>query len=181
MSTGSWIRRQRDRPIVEHERGAALAVVAAVAIAATLLLAFTAPGAPSPHAAADPRNGARPQQTPQAPSGSRVSVAPTGAAERAARVFLHGYLGYIYGHSRATGVKEATSALTRSLAGSVPRVSPSMRASHPRVVELHTAKAPAGLIGVTAVINDGGPVDYPIALLLERHGSRLLVSGLGGA
>jgi hypothetical protein len=55
-----------------------------------------------------------------------------------------------------------------------------MRARHPRVVALHAVKAPAGVIEVTAVINDGGLVDYPIALLLSQRGSRLLVTGLGG-
>jgi hypothetical protein len=180
MSTGSWIRRQRDRPIGEHERHAAFTVTAAVAVTATLLLAITAPHAPSPNAASDPRDGARLQQTPQVPSGS-VSVALTGEAERAARVFLHGYLGYIYGHNRAAGVQGATSALTHALAGSARPVPPGMRARQPRVVALHTENAPAGLIRVTAAINDGGLVDYPIALLLARQGSRLLVTGLGGA
>jgi hypothetical protein len=180
MRTGSWIRQQRDRPIAEHERHAAFTVTAAVAVTATLLLAITAPHAPSPHAAPDPRD-ARPQPAPQAPSGSGVSVALTGEAERAARVFLHGYLGYIYGHSRGTAVKGATSTLTHALAGSTRRVSPGMRARRPRVVALHTGNAPAGLIRVTAAINDGGLVEYPIALLLARHGTGLLVTGLGGA
>jgi hypothetical protein len=177
MRTGSWIRQQRDRPIAEHERHAAFTVTAAVAVTATLLLAITAPHAPSPHAAPDPRD-ARPQP---APSGSGVSVALTGKAEHAARVFLHGYLGYIYGHSQGTAVKGATSALTHALAGSTRRVSPGMRARRPRVVALHTGNAPGGLIRVTAAINDGGLVEYPISLLLARHGTGLLVTGLGGA
>ena len=181
MSTGSWIRRQRDRPTAEHERHAAFMVTAAVAVTATLLLAITAPHAPSPNAASDPSDGARLQQTPRAPSGNGVAVALTGEAERAARVFLHGYLGYIYGHNRGTAVKGATSALTHSLAGSMRPVPPGMRARQPRVVALHTENAPAGLIRVTAAINGGGLVDYPIALLLARQGSRLLVTGLGGA
>lgn len=180
MRTGSWIRRQRD-PIAEHERHAAFMVTAAVAVTATLFLAITAPHAPSPHAAPDPRDGARLQQAPQAHSGGNVAVALTGEAERAARVFLHGYLGYIYGHNHATAVKGTTGALARSLAGSVQRVPPGMSARHPRVVALHIANAPAGLIRVTAVINDGGLLDYPIALLLAHHGSRLLVTGLDGA
>jgi hypothetical protein len=179
MSMGSWVRRQRDRPIAEHERHAAFTAAAAAAV--TLLLAITAPHAPSPHAALDPRDGARLQLASQAPSGGSVSVALTGEAERAARVFLHGYLGYIYGHSQGTAVKGATSALTHALAGSMRRVSPGMRARRPRVVALHTENAPAGLIRVTAAINDGGLVNYPIALLLARHRNRLLVTGLGGA
>ena len=67
------------------------------------------------------------------------------------------------------------------LAPLAPRVSPSMRASTPRLVAIRAAAAPPGVVAVTAVVNDGGLVDYPIALLLVHQGSRLLVSGLGGA
>ncbi len=180
MSPGSWIHQRRGRPIAEHERHAAFTATATVAVAATLLLAITPAHAPSPHTVSDPRDGVRRhQQAPPAPSGA--SVALTGSAKHAARVFLHGYLGYIYGHNQATAVKGATSALARSLAGSVPQVPPSMSARHPQVVALHTANAPAGLIRVTATINDGGLVDYSIALLLARHESRLLVTGLKSA
>jgi hypothetical protein len=53
-----------------------------------------------------------------------------------------------------------------------------MRALHPRIVALHRVTAPGGALGVTAIINDGGLVDYPIVLLLAHYGHRLLVSGL---
>ena len=39
-----------------------------------------------------------------------------------------------------------------------------MRARRPRIVALHLVDAPAGALGVTAIINDGGLVDYPIAV-----------------
>src|ERR1700704_2980239 len=101
MSAGSVIRRLRDRPIGEHERRAAFTVVAVVVPAATLVLTITAPGAPPPHAASAPRQRIHGREAPNTTDGSLVS---TVAAERAARLFLRGYLGYIYGRSRAARV-----------------------------------------------------------------------------
>lgn len=176
MSAGAWLRSQRDRPISDGERRVAFTLVAVVAIAATLLLAITVPGAPSPSTATRLHAGAR-REAP-APAVLAVSSA---AEEHAAREFLHGYLGYIYGRGRAGDVRGATPAFTHALRASPPRVPPSMQARHPRIVALHLVKAPAGVLGVTAIINDGGLIDYPVALLLARHGQQLLVSGLAGA
>jgi hypothetical protein len=55
-----------------------------------------------------------------------------------------------------------------------------MRARRPRVVALHSTPASSGLLRVSAVINDGGLVDYSIGLLLVAQDGRLLVSGLEG-
>lgn len=180
MSTGAWIRRQRDRPIAEHERRWAFTAIAAVVVAATLLLVVTAPGGRSTRTAVAPGNRGRHQQASRAPEGRRVQVALTSAGERAARVFLRGYLGYLYGHDRASEIPGATVALARSLPLRAPILSPATRAKHARIVSLYAAPAPAGLIGVTALVNDGGLVDYPIALRLANQGGLLLVSGLGG-
>jgi hypothetical protein len=176
MSAAAWIRSQRDRPLGDGERRIAFTLVAVVAIAATLLLAITVPGAPAPSTASRLHDGAR-REGP-APA---VSVVSPAAEERAAREFLGGYLGYVYGRDRAGDVRGATPAFIHSLLAFPPRVPPSMRARHPRIVALHLVQASAGALGVTAIINDGGLVDYPIALLLVRHGHRLLVSGLAGA
>lgn len=181
MSTHVWIRRQRDRPIAEHERRWAFTAIATVMIAATLLLALTAPGGPSTHTAEATVNRGRHQQASKAPEGRSAQVPLTSAAERAARVFLHGYLGYLYGHDRASEIRGATVAFTHSLPARAPHLSPAMRAKHARIVSLYAAPAPAGLIGVTALVNDGGLTDYPVALHLEHQGGLLLVSGLGGA
>ena len=179
MSADAWIRRQRDRPIAEHERRWAFTAIAAVVTAAVLLLALTAPG--STRTAAAPGNRGRHQQASRVPEGRSVRVALTSAGERAARVFLHGYLGYLYGQDRASAIRGATVAFTHSLPPRAPNLSPAMRAKHARVVSLHAAPAPAGLIGVTALVNDGSLIDYPIALRLARQGGLLLVGGLGGA
>lgn len=177
MSLG-WIRRLRDRPVGERERRGALAAVAVVVIAATLLLALTAPEAPSRRPASAPsrRVGER-----EAPRATKSSSESTASAVRAARRFLHSYLAYIYGRGRAAQVSAATSRLARSLASRAPRVPPSMRARRPRVLALHVVTAPTGLIEVTARINDGGLVDYPIQLRLAGFGGRLLVTAVDGA
>jgi hypothetical protein len=174
----SWIRRLRDRPIGERERRGALAAVAVVVIAATLLLSLTAPETPPRRPASTPgrRVGER-----EAPRTNESSSGSTVAALRAARRFLHGYLAYIYGHGRATQVSAATSGLARSLASRSPKVPPSMRARRPRVLALHVVTVPTGVIEVTALINDGGLVDYPIQLRLAGLGGRLLVTAVGGA
>ena len=55
-----------------------------------------------------------------------------------------------------------------------------MRARRPHVLALRSTPARSGLLRVSAVVNDGGLVDYSIGLLLAAHGGRLLVSGLEG-
>jgi hypothetical protein len=178
MSTLAWIRRQRDRPIAEHERQVAMAVVVAFLTAIGLLLALTQPSSrPARHSTST--SATHPRQESQIPPGAPAPL--TSAASRAAGAFLTGYLGYIYGHRSAREVTGATATFTHSLSALAPRVPPSMRARLPRVLALRPARAPAGLTGVTAVVNDGGLVDYPITLYLAPRGRRLLVTGVGGA
>ena len=43
MSTAAWMRRQRDRPIAEHERRTAMAAVVVILGAVTVLLTLTQP------------------------------------------------------------------------------------------------------------------------------------------
>jgi hypothetical protein len=181
MSAPAWIRRQRDRPIAEHERRWAFTAITAAMVAATLLLALTAPGGPSTHAAAAAVSRRRHQHASWASERRSAQVGLTSAAERVARAFLRGYLGYLYGHNRASEIRAATVAFTHSLPARAPNLSPAMRGKHARVVALYAAPAPAGLIGVTALVNDGSLVDYPVALRLARQGGLLLVSALGGA
>jgi hypothetical protein len=107
-----------------------------------------------------------------------VPIAPTAA--RAAGEFLTGYLAYLYGHRPAASIKDATPALVLSLRAHPPLVSPSMRARRPRVLSLHAAPAPAELIGVSALVNDGELASYHVGLLLTSRHGRLLVSALEG-
>jgi hypothetical protein len=178
----AWLTSLRDRPIAESERTAAMATVTVLLLAAAILLALSRPSGP-------PRRSSRPRSTQSVAQRSTSVVAQatesgtaqlTPQVERAADLFLAGYLGYIYGHAPARAIREATSALLRSLQAHPPRVSPGMRDRRPRVLALHTVPAPSGQVGVSAVVNDGGLVDYSIGLLLAAHGGQLLVSGLEG-
>jgi hypothetical protein len=178
----AWLTSLRDRPIAESERGAAMATVTVLLIAAAILLALSRPGGQSRRTS--PRHPA-PSVVQSAPSldaraseDSTVSLTP--GAVRAADLFLAGYLGYLYGHSPASAIEGATTALVRSLQADPPRVSPVLRTRQAHVLALHTTPAPSGLVGVSALVNDGGLVDYPIGLLLASRGGRLLVTGLHG-
>jgi hypothetical protein len=173
MSAEAWLRSQRDRPISDGERRAVFTIIA---VAAATLLAFAVPGAPSPPAATHLHADARPE----APTSAVVAVS-SAAEERTAREFLHGYIAYIYGRASAREIRGATSAFTHALLASPRRVPPSMRAQRPRILALQVVNAPTGALRVTASVNDGALIDYPVALLLVRHGSRLLVSGFVGA
>ncbi len=178
-----WLTSLRDRPIAESERGAAMATVTVLLIAAAILLVLSQPGGRSRrtsrrHPAPSVVHSA---PAPRARASENVTASLTPGVARAADLFLTGYLGYLYGHTPASQVKGATTALVRSLQADPPRVSPVMRTRQARVLALHTIPAPSGLVGVSALVNDGGLVDYSIGLLLAPRSGRLLVSGLDGA
>jgi hypothetical protein len=181
----AWLISLRDRPIAESERRGALTTVLVLLILTALLLVFTRPAA-SRHLTT--RNA---PATITAATVARAQVsassapsdgAPSPTVARASREFLARYLAYLYGRAPAGAVSHATAGLLGSLRAHPPRVSPAMRGRVAQVLGLRSTPAsPPGLIGVRAVINDGGLVDYPIRLLLlEDHGGRLLVSGLEG-
>jgi hypothetical protein len=178
----AWLTSLRDRPIAESERTAAMATVTVLLLAAALLLALSRPSnrpRPTPLRHPGPSIAQRTLSVvAQATESGTAQLTPQVA--RAADRFLAGYLGYTYGHARASAIVGATPALLESLRSSPPRVSPGMRVRRPHVVALHSTPASSGLLRVSAVINDGGLVDYSIGLLLVAHGDRLLVSGLEG-
>jgi len=176
----AWLTSLRDRPIAESERAAAMATVTVLLLAAAILLALSRPSngpRPTPQRHPGPSVAQRtPSVVAQATESGTAQLTPQVA--RAADRFLAGYLGYTYGHARASAIVGATPALLRSLRAQQTRVSPGMRVRRPHVVALHSTPAPSGLLRVSAVINDGGLVDYSIGLLLAAHDGRLLVSGL---
>ena len=163
----------RDRPIPETQRHAALAASSVLLIAATVLLALTR---------ATPHTLGRAVQPSLSRAATAATPAPTGASPReavaAGQAFLAGYLAYTYGRAPTRGIADATPALIRALQTHPPRPIPGMRARQPRVLELHTVPAGPGVLGVRALVNDGGLVDYRLGLLLERRSGRLLVSAL---
>ncbi len=180
MSPAAWVRQQRDRPLAEHERRTALVLTAVVLVAAALGFVNT-----RPLASGTPARAAVKTTTPTAadpPSQPKPEPSAVGklspSAAHASRAFLAGYLAYTCGRTRASRIADATGALLTALEAHPPRVSPAMRSEHPRVVELHAAPTPAGEVGVSAVVNDGGLIDYTLGLTLAPHAGRLLVTGL---
>ncbi len=176
MSTAAWMRRQRDRPIAEHERRTAMAAVVVILGAVTVLLALTQPASQARYPARS-----TPLSPPPAAAENDMSASEHEAKQTAER-FLAGYLGYVYGHTPAGQIEDATPALIRSLQAHPPRVPPAAQARRPRVLSLHLAAAAgsAGEVTVSAVVNDGGLIDYSVGLVLASEGGRLLVTGLDG-
>ncbi len=176
-----WFTRLRDRPIANGERHAAMAAVVLLLTATALLLALTRPGGQPPHGNERAAQGPLGRRAAVHPRLSRDGAAPlTPVAARAARLFLYGYLRYLYGDTPASPIEDATAGLVHSLKENPPRVRPGAQADHARLLSLHGTPAPPGQLGVIAVVNTGGLVDYPVGLLLSPHGARLLVSGLEG-
>ena len=184
----AWLVALRDRPLAERERHHALLAVAALLIATTMLLALTGARQNPPHRTHAESAAAR-AAVPRLESSSattagtmpRESTIVPVSALRTARLFLDGYLAYLYGHAPASAVRGATRGLVRSLETHPPRVSLDMRARRPRVLALHPMPAPPGLVAVSAVVNDGGLEDYPVGLLIARQHGRLLVAELENA
>ena len=169
----SWLAALRDRPIPDGQRHAALAASSLLLIAVTVLFALTritphAPGRTAPRRTSTAAAASRP-----APNG-----APSHEAEAVGRAFLAGYLAYTYGAAPAAGIADTTPALTRALEAHPPRQTPGMRASRPRILELHAAPAGPGVVSVRALVNDGGLIDYTVGLLLQSHDGRLLVTAV---
>jgi hypothetical protein len=175
MSTAGWMRSQRDRPIAEHERRAAMAVVVVLLGTVALLFSLTQPASQARRAAQRSDRTA-----PGAPAASDPSALTPQARETAER-FLAGYLGYAYGHTTASRIEDATRSLIHSLESQPPRVPPAARTRRPRVISLSPTAAPAGKVALSATVNDGGLIDYTVGLTLTHQGGRLLVTGLDGA
>ncbi len=178
MSAGSWIRQQRDRPIAEHERHAAMAAVVVLLTTVAVLLALTQPATQASRAA---QGSSRIAETIPGATVERHTLALAHETERVAEGFLAGYLAYTYGRAPASQITGASRPLIRSLQAHPPRVPPAARARHPRVLSLHPTAAPTSEFAVSAVVNDGGLIDYQVGLLLDSEHGRLLVTGLEGA
>jgi hypothetical protein len=136
-----WLTRLRDRPIAEEERRTAMTAVVVLLAATALLLALTRPGGQTPRnterAASNFPGHAAAGHAPQSPAGA----APlTPEAARAARLFLSGYLGYLYGHTPASRIKGATAGLLHSLEDHPPRVPPGAQARGTRLLFRCTAR-----------------------------------------
>ncbi len=183
-----WLIRLRDRPIADHERRCAFIASTVVLMITVGLLALTTPAASTTTHTG--RSSLAAQSSAGKPSVPQSSITGDGSStpglvsqsvEGVARRFLTGYLAYIYGRASVAGIRDASGSLERSLEEHPPRVSLAMRGRHPHVISLAPVTAPAGAVGVSAVIDDGGVADYTIELLIRGGGGRLLVIGMGGA
>lgn len=174
MSVRTWIGRQRDRPIADHERHTAMAAVVVLLAAVGMLLTLTQPASQASHDAYPPSHGGQ-----VAPN--TTTQLDTAEVQRVTRRFLAGYLAYTYGHASASNIADANPSLIRSLQARPPRVPPAARERHPRVIALQPASASAGRLGVQAVVNDGGLIDYSVHLALAFQDGRLAVVALDGA
>jgi hypothetical protein len=176
-----WLTALRDRPIAEQERHIALAATAAVLIAATVLLALTRPTTPAATARAADKASTTTTATvdpgPLAPATSPGN-APSAEAVAVSRSFLTGYLAYAYGSAPASQIADAARSLIASLEAHPPRVTSAMHASRPRVLEVHATPEPSGQLGMSAVVNDGGVIDYTLGLTLAPQDGRLLVTAV---
>jgi hypothetical protein len=177
MSAGSWIRQQRDRPIADHERRTAMAAIVVLLAAVAVLFTLTQPASQASRAA----QGFSRKATTSGGGVERHNLALTPEVEQTARRFLAGYLAYTYGQAPARRITDATGALIASLQTHPPRVPPAAHTRRPRVLSLHTTVAQTGEITLTAVVNDGGLINYQVGLLLTSEHGRLLVTGLDGA
>ena len=164
----AWIRLLQ-RPLANHERAHALALMVLALIAAGTLLSLSAPPQPPPPVAA-PR-----------PPGTQTPITPpriSDAAEYAARAFLAGFLPYTEHQRSASAIPEVTRELAAALKAHPPLSSPAPGARRQRLLSLTPATGAAGRLALSALVNDGTLVDYRLKLLLTRVHGRLLVSAL---
>jgi len=180
----AWLTSLRDRPIAGSERVTAMVTVTVLMVAAAILLTLSRPhGQPrrsSPRSAPRIVQGTSASRARASEESTESTTLLTPRVARAADLFLTGYLGYLYGHAPIAAIEGATPALLRSLRAQPARISPGMLGRRPHVVALRGTPAASGLLGVSALVNDGGVVDYSIGLRLAPHRGRLLASALEG-
>lgn len=175
---GPSLRRWLQRPLRERDRQRAFALAAAALVLAAAILILTG------------RTTERPPLTPTATTATPVAATPPPPApavrervrepapapvKRVARLFLAGYLPYLYGQRPARQINAAMPSLRRRLAVNRPRVSPATRRRRPRVLGLRGERASAGRWLMRARIADGSVVAYPIELLIA--GRRVVAIG----
>jgi hypothetical protein len=113
----------------------------------------------------------------------RPTVSPTPRLERArsaARLFLRGYLPFLYGRAPARRIKNITARVRASIVRGHSRSSPARRGRRARVVGIRlVGQSPRAAIA-TATLDDHGAARYRLTFTLVRPGARWLVGELGG-
>lgn len=172
----SRARELADRPISDRERPrlfVAATIVLLITAAVLLAVGRDERGPNPPRATPDPPTAQAPAPGPQPP------VVPR-EAERAARLFLSGYLSFLYGRSGPAAIEAATPALRRAIVRSRPRVPPAARRRRPRVVEARSERRGGRAVSVAAEVADGGVSRYTVTLRLRPFGGSWLVVEVGG-
>jgi hypothetical protein len=112
---------------------------------------------------------APPRPVPQAPGSAR--------AERSARVFLAGYLRWLYGQASLPTIEHATPGLLAGLTSHPPRIPPATRSLHAAVAAIAMQRHGRGWQALPSVTD--GRETYELVLTLTQARGRWLVSSVG--
>jgi hypothetical protein len=158
------------------------AIIAAMAIAATMLVAGGVMVSARDNSSSQKTDGASTVRAEGAPELERHDPGELPAVERAARRFLSGYLPLIYAEPGAT-VDELHSASPRLVArlnAQPGRVPPAQAALTPRVERVTVLSEGRISALATAHIKDSSAPAYPLVFHLQKHGGVWLVTRIGG-
>ncbi len=113
-----------------------------------------------------------------APAGPPPPAPPPGsaAAEDAARLFLHGYLPWLYGHAPLHAITGGSRGLVATLKAHPPRVPPTMRPLRPNVAAIAMQRRGRGWQALPN-ISDGHET-YELVLTIAQARGRWLVSNV---
>ena len=113
-----------------------------------------------------------------APAGPPPPAPPRGSAgaENAARLFLRGYLPWLYGQAPLRAITAATSGLLADLKAHPPRIPPTMQALRPKVAAIAMQRRGHGWQALPN-ISDGHET-YELVLTVAQTRGRWLVSNV---
>jgi hypothetical protein len=113
----------------------------------------------------------------------RAPAVPPGAgraAATAARVFLHAYLPYSYGHVDADRIRGAAPRLVRALRNAPPRVPAAVARARPRLVSVLAEAATGDRDVLIEAAVDDGRRRYEVRLTVHHDAGRWLVTDISG-
>jgi hypothetical protein len=93
--------------------------------------------------------------------------------------FLHGYIAFLYGRANTDDLEGLSADLRRALRRARVRVPPARARRTPRLVRADAVLQAPGVIEVTATVDDGDVMPYPVTAFVEFRAGRWLVTDLG--